>query len=248
VGFIHGVMNTDNMTISGETIDYGPCAFMDVYDPKTVFSSIDHAGRYAYGNQPQVAHWNLARLAETLLPLMADDQDTAVERATAVLSSFPDRFSTYWDAGMREKLGLDGDPGALANDLLELMHAQGVDWTEGFRALPAAARGDRGPARALFVDRAAFDAWADRWEQEMPADEAEREIRAAAMERVNPAYIPRNHLVEEALAAAVEGDMDPFAKLVEVVAAPFDERPGLERYAAPPPMDFGATYRTFCGT
>jgi uncharacterized protein YdiU (UPF0061 family) len=247
VGFVHGVMNTDNMTISGETIDYGPCAFVDAFDPAAVFSSIDHGGRYAYGNQPRIAQWNLARFAETLLPLLHPDSAPAVEAATAVLESFPGRFAGHWDRGMRAKLGLPPEAdhdGALANELLALLHAQGIDFTAFFRALSKALLGDAEPARSLFAEPAAFDAWAERWRAQLTPD---REATAAAMDRVNPLYIPRNHLVEEALAAATAGDLGPFERLVGVLAQPFDERPGLERYAAAAPATFGP-YRTFCGT
>jgi len=250
VGFIHGVMNTDNMTISGETIDYGPCAFMEAFDPATVFSSIDHAGRYAYGNQPRIAQWNLARLAETLLPAFHADIDTATATATEVLQSFSDRFQRYWSQGMRAKLGLthdQGDDGALIDDLLELLRAQRVDYTSCFRALSSAVRGDAGPARSLFAEPSAFDAWAQRWREQLSAQGADSENVAEAMDRVNPVYIPRNHRVEEALAAATGGDMEPFHRLLDVVVKPFDERPGLEPYAGPAPPDFGE-YRTFCGT
>ena len=245
VGFVHGVMNTDNMAVSGETIDYGPCAFMDAYDPATVFSSIDHGGRYAYANQPPIAQWNLARLAETLLPLLHDDPGAAHAAATGVLQSFPDRYLAYWRAGMRAKLGLAGDAGALADDLLALLQQQRVDFTRCFRALSLAARGDAQPARSLFTDPSAFDAWSDRWLAALPAD---RESAADAMDRVNPVYIPRNHLVEEALTAATAGDLEPLEQLLAALAAPFDERPGLERYSTPAPPDFGCDYRTFCGT
>ena len=249
VGFVHGVMNTDNMAISGETIDYGPCAFMEAFDPATVFSSIDHGGRYAYGNQPRIAQWNLVRLAETLLPLVHVDADEAAAAATAVLRSFPDRFDSYWSRGMRAKLGMaDGRPadGALTDDLLGLLHAQGVDFTSCFRALSSWLRGNRAAARSLFTDPAAFDAWADRWMRQIGHA---RDLPAAAdeMERVNPVYIPRNHLVEEALASATEGDLEPFEQLLHALTRPFDERPGLERYAAPASSSLGA-YRTFCGT
>ena len=253
VGFVHGVMNTDNMTISGETIDYGPCAFMEAFDPATVFSSIDHGGRYAYGNQPQAAQWNLARLAEALLPLIDPDVEAALEPVGDVLRTFPDRFHAVWSAGMRAKLGFDveGDAdedGALMADLLALMHAQRVDFTSAFRSLAEAARGDASAARLLFVgDLAAFDAWAGRWRARLERDGADPRERAAAMDRVNPLYIARNHHVEDALAAATEGDLGPFDRLLEVVRAPFDERPGLEAYEGPAPESFGA-YRTFCGT
>ena len=243
-GFIHGVMNTDNMTISGETIDYGPCAFLDAFDPATVYSSIDSGGRYAYGNQPLVAEWNLARLAEALLPLIHEDQERAVEAAVASLEAFRTQYSAAWLAGMKAKLGLagpvpDGEAAQLADDLLALLQAGRADYTSFFRDLGSAARGHAGPARNRTADPAAFDAWAQRWLALGPD--------AAAMDRANPAYIPRNHLVEEALAAATNDDLGPLAGLLEAVTAPYDERPGLERYAVGAPEDFGP-YRTFCGT
>ena len=243
VGFIHGVMNTDNMAISGETIDYGPCAFMDAYDVDTVFSSIDHMGRYAYGNQPAIAQWNLARLAEPLLPLVDADTPTAVEQATAVLNTFPERYRRAFADGMRAKLGLPADhDAALLGDLVELL--PGVDHTTFFRALAESLRRDGDPARALFDDPSAYDAWRERWHAALRTDAHET---AAAMDRVNPLYIPRNHLVEEALAAATAGDIEPFERLVDVLKRPFDQRPGLEVYAEPAPATFGP-YRTFCGT
>jgi uncharacterized protein YdiU (UPF0061 family) len=245
VGFIHGVMNTDNMTISGETIDYGPCAFMEAFDPATVYSSIDDRGRYAYGNQPVVAEWNLARLAEALLPLVSDDQEQAVNLAVEALGRFRGQYSDAWSAGMRTKLGLpegldDAVVNPLVDELVALLQASHVDHTSFFRHLGAAARGDGEPARGLFLDLAAFDAWAERWRALDPD--------ADAMDRANPVYIPRNHLVEEALTAATAGDLAPFERLLDVVGSPFEARPGLERYAARAPEDFGATYRTFCGT
>ena len=250
VGFIHGVMNTDNMTISGETIDFGPCAFMDAFDPATVFSSIDHGGRYAYGNQPQIAQWNLARLAETLLPLFDVETDAAIAAATDVLQSFTDRYHGYWGDGMRAKLGLGdaqrGD-GELIDDLLALLHAQKVDFTSCFRALSSSILGEAAPARSLFVEPSAFDAWAVRWRTRLSSQTRDPQAIAAAMDRVNPLYIPRNHQVEEALAAATDGDLGPFQRLLGVLAQPFDERPGLESYAAPAPPSF-TPYRTFCGT
>lgn len=243
VGFVHGVMNTDNMTISGETIDYGPCAFMEAYDPATVFSSIDSWGRYAYGDQPSIAAWNLARFAETLLPLFSDDQDEALALAQDSLNGFRDHYFAAYVAGMRSKLGLrDVDEETLTpliTDLLDQLGQSRVDHTSFYRALGRAARGDTEPARGLFVDLAAFDRWSARWQALAPD--------ADAMDRVNPVYIPRNQLVEEALTAATEGDLDPFSRLLAAVTAPYDERPGLERYAEPAPEDFGA-YRTFCGT
>jgi serine/tyrosine/threonine adenylyltransferase len=244
VGFVHGVMNTDNMTISGETIDYGPCAFMDAYDPATVYSSIDHGGRYAYGNQPVVAQWDLARLAEALLPLLHDDQEQAVALAVESLERFPEQYGDAWSAGMRAKLGLpegldDTVAAPLVDEVLTLLQADHVDFTSFFRALAGAARGDVDPARNLFLDLAGFDGWAERWRALGPD--------ADGMDRVNPVYIPRNHLVEEALTAGTDGDLDPLHRLLDAVHRPYDERPGLERYAAPAPQDFGA-YRTFCGT
>lgn len=242
VGFVHGVMNTDNTTISGETIDYGPCAFMDTFDPATVFSSIDHTGRYAYGNQPAVAQWNLARLGETLLPLIDEDTAAAVEAATEVVSSFAERYERYWASGMAAKLGLEAPDAPLVQDLLALLHAQRVDFTQFFRALSAHLRGCQ--VRSLFAEPGASDAWVARWEALLPPD---RGAVAAAMDRANPVYIPRNHVVEEALAAATAGDMAPFHRLVDVVTGPFVERPGLERYAEPAPPGCGR-HVTYCGT
>ena len=244
VGFVHGVMNTDNMTISGETIDYGPCAFMEAFDPATVYSSIDEGGRYAYANQPPAAQWNLARLAEALLPLLDDDQDRAVEIATAALGAFPDRYSAAWSAGMRAKLGLpagleEAVVTAVVDDLLEIMRAGHVDWTTFFRALGSAARGDTEPARSLVLDLPAFDDWTARWQALAPDGDL--------MDRTNPVYVPRNHLVEEALDAGTAGDLAPLHALLDVLAAPFDVRPGLERFAEPAPDGFGH-YTTYCGT
>jgi uncharacterized protein YdiU (UPF0061 family) len=240
VGFIHGVMNTDNMTISGETIDYGPCAFMEAYDPATVYSSIDHSGRYAYANQPVVAQWNLARLAETLLVLISDEQQTAIDLAVAALGGFTTAYDAAWSAGMQAKLGLadEPDPG-LVQDLLAQLQQSRVDYTSFFRQLAAAARGDAEPARGWFVDLAAFDDWLARWRALGPDPDA--------MDRVNPIYVPRNQLVEEALTAGTSGDLGPLERLLDATGRPFDERPGLERYATPAADDFGP-YQTFCGT
>jgi uncharacterized protein YdiU (UPF0061 family) len=242
VGFVHGVMNTDNTTISGETIDYGPCAFLDAFDPSTVYSSIDETGRYAYGNQPVVMEWNLARLAEALLPLLDDDEEQAVSLAVEALGGFRRDYATAWSAGLSAKLGLagrtDDGVGPLAQELLALLSANRVDLTSFFRALGRAARGDAEPARSLVLDLAGFDAWAQRWRALSPD--------GAAMDRVNPVYVPRNHLVEEALAAATDGDLAPLHRLLEALHDPYEERPGLERYAAPGPDD--GRYRTFCGT
>ena len=244
LGFVHGVMNTDNTTISGETIDYGPCAFLDAFDAATVFSSIDSTGRYAYGNQPAIAQWNLARLAEAVLPLLDDDEERAIALAVEALEGFAPRYHAAWSAGMRRKLGLpdaveDAVAASLVEALLTLMQENHVDHTSFFRGLSGAVRGDAEPVRALFLDLAGVDAWLERWRALGPDD--------AGMDRVNPVYIPRNHLVEEALAAATDGDLAPLGRLLEAVTAPFDARPGLERYAEPAPEHFGA-YRTFCGT
>jgi uncharacterized protein YdiU (UPF0061 family) len=251
VGFIHGVMNTDNMTVSGETIDYGPCAFMDAYDPGTVYSSIDHGGRYAYGRQPAIAQWNLARLGETLLPLLDDDGDTAVAAATEVLTSYSDRFRLHWQAGMGAKLGL-GSVGEhdqeLFDDLLETMRAHKVDYSSMFRALASVVRGEDDQLRSVVADPDAFRPWIDRWQQRLAHEGRAGVAVAAAMDAVNPLYIPRNHLVEEALEAATAGDPAPFERLLDVVTSPFQARPGHERYAEPAPGSFSRCYQTFCGT
>jgi uncharacterized protein YdiU (UPF0061 family) len=244
VGFVHGVMNTDNMTISGETIDYGPCAFMDAFDPGAVYSSIDAGGRYAYANQPLIAEWNLTRLAEALLPLLHEDQEQAVALAVESLGAFRKLYSAAWSGGMNAKLGLptDSDSGSvspLIDDLLSMLEGERVDYTSFFRSLGSAARGAPEAARSLFAEPAEFNAWSEKWLALAPD--------AGMMDRVNPVYIPRNHLVEEALDAATAGDLDPFRRLVDVLAHPYTERPGLERYAGPAPADFGS-YRTFCGT
>jgi uncharacterized protein YdiU (UPF0061 family) len=244
VGFVHGVMNTDNMTISGETIDYGPCAFMEAFDPATVYSSIDEGGRYAYGNQPVVAQWNLARLAEALLPLIHEEPEQAVALAVEAVGTFARQYSSAWLTGMRAKLGLpdgldDTIASELANELLTLLHDNHVDYTSFFRPLGAAARGNPEPARSLVLDLATVDGWLERWRALGP--------RADAMDQVNPVYIPRNHLVEQALGAANDGDLDPLNELLDAVREPFVERAGRERFAAAAPQDFGV-YRTFCGT
>ena len=250
VGFIHGVMNTDNVTISGETIDYGPCAFMDRFDPATVFSSIDHGGRYAYGNQPMIMQWNLARLAEALLPLLDDDTDTAIARATAALESFPERFTRRFDAGMRAKLGLDGlDVDAtLADGFLALLHAQSVDMTSGFRALSTVLRGDADAARSLFTEPEAFDEWSTRWQATVATRGLTADAVADEMDAINPVVIPRNHLVEEALDAATAGDLSQFDELLVAVSDPFSTRSADdERVTQPPPAD-ARPHVTFCGT
>jgi serine/tyrosine/threonine adenylyltransferase len=251
VGFIHGVMNTDNTTISGETIDYGPCAFIEAYDPRTVFSSIDHQGRYAFGNQPAIAQWNLARLAEALLPLIDADSERAVQAATEVVDEFPALYHARSLEVQRAKLGLadtaaDADDRALVDDWLHLLHTHRVDHTLGFRRLAEAAAGDDDALRALFGDaREAPAGWLARWRLRLGSggDLATRIARA------NPIYIPRNHQVEAALAAAVEqGDVDPFDRLLAALSRPFDERAEFADYALPAPPELTAGYRTFCGT
>lgn len=251
VGFIHGVMNTDNVTISGETIDYGPCAFMDRYAPDTVFSSIDHNARYAYGRQPQVMLWNLSRFAETLLPLIDSDQERAIATATATLETFVPRYEAHWLRGMRAKLGMqteqDGDEHFVGDFLIALHHGE-VDFTLAFRSLAKAVLGDRKVLRSMFGCTERIDAWLERWAARLELDGVEAPARAKAMQRANPAFIPRNHKVEEALDAAVErSDLGPFRELLEVIRHPFDEQPGREAYALPAPLD-AAPYQTFCGT
>ena len=253
VGFIHGVMNTDNTTISGETIDYGPCAFMDRHDPRTVFSSIDHGGRYAYGNQPRILQWNLARLAEALLPLIDDDEKRAVARATPILEAYVQHFQRAWQAELDAKLGLRSDlvgsaaARALRDGLSLFMTDQRVDHTLFFRRLADAARGDDTSIRALFEDPKAFDAWAEDWRALLPSGRDERAATASAMDRVNPIYIPRNHRVEAALEAASRGDVEPFRTLLGVLEEPFAERPGLDVFGEPAPAD-APPHRTYCGT
>jgi uncharacterized protein YdiU (UPF0061 family) len=247
VGFVHGVMNTDNMAISGETLDFGPCASLDDFDPRTVFSSIDHGGRYSYAEQPRAAQWNLTRLAEALIPLLADDDAAAVAVANEVLATFPPRFADAWLAGMRRKLGFadeeDGDL-ALAEDLLARMHRQRADFTLTFRRLADAVSG---PGAAIpFADPAVFEDWAVGWRARLargpgtPADHAAR-IRGA-----NPACIPRNHRIEQAIAAAEGGDLGPFEALHAVLARPYDD-PAATEYQAPPRPE-ERVLQTFCGT
>jgi len=251
VGFVHGVMNTDNMTISGETIDYGPCAFIDGYDPAAVFSSIDSHGRYAYGNQPKIAQWNLARLAETLLDLInPDDSDDAVRQASAVITGFPLAYERAWLAGMRAKLGLaraEPEDMELATGLLSVLETQSADFTRVFRSLSAAVAGDVAASRVLFSNPAGFDLWLTLWQARLTREDGATEDRVAAMNRVNPVYIPRNHMVEAALQSATKGDLAPFERLIDVLDDPFTERPGLEVFALGAPSDFGP-YTTFCGT
>ena len=251
VGFVHGVMNTDNTTISGETIDYGPCAFIDAYDPKAVFSSIDEYGRYAFGNQPPIMQWNLSRFAETLVDLVnPEDSEDAVRQLTNEINAFPSHYQALWLNGMRAKLGLfkvlPGDLD-LANDLLAAAEAQGVDYTGLFRAMGVFVRGNVTPVRALFADPAPFDVWMDRYLRRMRDETIPETARADAMDRVNPIYIPRNHLVDAALSAAVAGDMAPFDRLLALVSAPFTEQADAEEYARPAPESFGK-FTTSCGT
>jgi uncharacterized protein YdiU (UPF0061 family) len=253
VGFIHGVMNTDNMAVSGETIDFGPCAFMDSYDPAAVFSSIDRQGRYAYGNQPHAALWNLARFAETLLPIIDASADRAAELASEVLAEFSTHFSDLLLAGMRRKLGLsvgeDGDA-ALAEDLLDAMHRNQADFTLTFRGLCGAAEREAGDAvvRSLFVNPREYDEWASRWRARLTRESVEPRARAEAMRRVNPAVIPRNHRIEQVIRAAVENqDFEPFAELSAVLSQPHLSLKGFESYADPP-QPGERVLATFCGT
>jgi uncharacterized protein YdiU (UPF0061 family) len=256
IGFVHGVMNTDNTSISGETIDYGPCAFMEAYDPATVFSSIDHGGRYAYGNQARVMQWNLARLAEALLPMMAleaGSEEAALSSANEALLSFEPQFAKARSSGLREKLGLlterEGDA-ALAEGLLERMAANRADFTLTFRRLcdaAAGAVGDEG-VRTLFADPGAYDGWAAQWRQRLDQENANGQDRAAAMRSVNPLFIPRNHLVEAVIEAATwRQDFAPFEALLDAVSRPYDERPGLEKYSTPARPE-ERVLQTFCGT
>ena len=248
VGFIHGVMNTDNMAISGETIDYGPCAFMDHYDPATVFSSIDMRGRYAYASQPRIAQWNLARLAETLLPLIDADQNRAIARATEVVNAFPEQYERQWLKGMRAKLGLVSEDEAdlnLATGFLTAMLGKKVDYTLAFRYLADAVLGDEEAIRALFADPSAYDLWSDHWRARLACEPVAPVARAQAMRRVNPMFIPRNHRVEEALSAAVDrDDYAPFETLLNILSRPFDDHAEFSAFAQPPPAG-RERYQTF---
>jgi uncharacterized protein YdiU (UPF0061 family) len=245
VGFIHGVMNTDNMALSGETIDYGPCAFMDTYDPATVFSSIDTGGRYAYGNQPPIAQWNLARLAEAMLPLFDADSNRAVERATSALDRFPDLFEQHWLDGMRPKLGLftpEPDDRELVTGLLAWMHGRSADYTNTFRSL----------TRGRLIEDAGQDdaelkAWHDRLEARRRRQAQSLAEAGRLMRQHNPAYIPRNHHVEDALlAATTRDDLSVMERLLEVLTAPYDH--DRERPMFTDPGASERPYRTFCGT
>lgn len=253
LGFIHGVMNTDNMAVSGETIDYGPCAFLDNYDPAKVFSSIDQHGRYAYANQPRIAQWNLARLAEAMLPLLDKDRDRGVEKAQALITGFRPRFDQAYLTGLKAKMGLETDQPddpVLLQDLLDRMHQGEADFTLTFRALCKAADDQAADAEigALFSDPTLYDDWAKRWRSRLALEPDHDAGRGTHMRAVNPAYIPRNHLIEALIKSAVEdGDYGPFNQMVDVMAHPFEEQAGRELYATPPLPEERVT-KTFCGT
>lgn len=246
VGFIHGVMNTDNMTISGETIDYGPCAFMDTYDPKTVFSSIDTHGRYAYENQPSIAAWNLARFAEALLPLLHDDQNQAVKLAQDAIEDFKPLFHKHWLEGMRAKLGIfnqEPQDQALIEDLLNMMHSHQADYTNTFLALTF-----NRPEGTALNNKDEFNNWHERWQARLGRQQESKDSSQQLMRNNNPALIPRNHRVEEALEAAVEKkDLSVMNHLLNALSNPYDHRPEQREYAAPPAPS-ACPYRTFCGT
>lgn len=256
LGFIHGVMNTDNMTISGEGIDYGPCAFMDAYDPSTVFSSIDHGGRYSYGNQARVATWNLARLAETMLGLFSDDTEAAVEMATETVNGFVDRFAQHWNALMAAKLGFAEVPTnceELVSNLLTAMHKDRLDWTRAFRSLSGTLRADSPGVSDPIADdgseqSAELSEWISRWRAQLSDSGVDHQDAATRMDSVNPVYIPRNHIVHDVLQDATAGSLTGFEELIEVLSDPFTERPGLERFAAGSSAQFAASFQTFCGT
>jgi uncharacterized protein YdiU (UPF0061 family) len=257
VGFIHGVMNTDNMSVAGETIDYGPCAFLDAYDPGAVFSSIDRGGRYAYGRQPGIGLWNLTRFAECLLPLLADEPEAAVAEATGALDSYAPAVDAAYQRGFRRKLGLGTEreeDGALIEDLLGAMAVNAADFTLTFRALGDASRSDVSSTpdddavRRLFADPGAYDAWALRWRRRLAEEPVDPVARREAMMATNPAFTPRNHRVEAVIQAAVEDDdFAPFEELLGVLSRPFDEQPAFARYAEPP-LSHERVHATFCGT
>ena len=251
IGFVHGVMNTDNMTISGETIDYGPCAFMDIYNPSTVFSSIDANGRYAYGNQPGILTWNLTRLAEALLPLINKNKDESIKLLTEVLQLIKPVYTNYWLSIMRSKIGLSKEE---QNDVeliigfLEIMEEEKVDFTITFRLLAKSLIGDSKSIKKLFNNSRRFDGWMMTWQERLSQEGIDYEKIAFSMNKVNPIYIPRNHKVEEALKAAVSDDnIEPFTNLYSILQNPYDEVFGLESFSGPPP-ESDIPYRTFCGT
>ena len=281
VGFIHGVMNTDNMSIAGETIDYGPCAFMEAYDAKAVFSSIDEQGRYSYENQPHIAQWNLARLAEALLPLLSDNEQSAFAVASELIESFSDIYSAHWLTVMRAKLGLNAQfdhaaDAALVNEWLLLLQTNQVDFTGSWRKLADAAEGDLSALRDMFTNQVALNAWLVKWQARCtsedgedgedgedsaivsnealatgsPAPESHQGLsRAERMRKVNPLFIPRNHRVEEALAAASDHDkLEPFNQLMSALRNPYAADEDLMRFAESAPSNFTASYHTFCGT
>jgi uncharacterized protein YdiU (UPF0061 family) len=251
VGFIHGVMNTDNMAISGETIDYGPCAFMDRYHPATVFSSIDVQGRYAYANQPLIARWNLARFAETLLPHLDADESRAIERAAEIIGTFNERYQQFWLEGMRAKLGLSNQESGdsdLAKQFLSMLHDHSIDFTLAFRYLADAAEGRTQRLRSLFADASAFNRWHAQWSDRLLRNPVEPSVRAATLRQVNPIFIPRNHRVEAALSAAVaHADYAPFTALLQVLSRPYEDQPEYDAWAEPAAQD-QPPYQTFCGT
>ena len=250
VGFIHGVMNTDNMSVAAETIDYGPCAFMDAYDPGTVYSSIDHGGRYAYGSQPRIAQWNLSRLAESLLPIIDEDQDKAVEEAQAAIDSFPERFEQAYLERFRAKLGLleaHPDDAELVESLLRAMAENGADFTNGFRALCDAAEGKYDSIRKELGESTVANDSLRRWNERLAREDADPAVRAAVMRLANPAVIPRNHRVEAALEAAVSGNLDPFEDLLQVLASPWEDRTDSAAFRSPP-EPHEVVHQTFCGT
>ena len=251
VGFIHGVMNTDNMTVSGETIDYGPCAFMDYYSPDTVFSSIDRHGRYAYQNQPPITQWNLARLAETLLPLIDENTEHAIELATNALDKFPEKYTEHWLAGMRAKIGLsivEENDLALINDLLAAMDGQQVDFTLLFHKLVDLLQGQEQEVYAQFKDASLFKAWVERWRERLSHETQNTDESIQLMYQKNPIYIPRNHKVEEALEAAVShADYSKFEVLINTLSNPYQPQEGKEEYTQPAPNEL-SVYKTFCGT
>jgi serine/tyrosine/threonine adenylyltransferase len=251
IGFIHGVMNTDNMSIAGETIDYGPCAFMDEFNPDAVYSAIDRYGRYAYRNQLAIGEWNLARLAECVLPLLSEDVDVAVADATDALGAYAPAFEKSYHTGMRRKLGLftehEDDP-ALARDFLYALAANRADFTLAFRTLSNAAAGDPSGVRGLFDHPDDYDAWAERWNTRVGMEPMDAAARRNAMRRVNPAFIPRNHRVEAVIRAAVDrDDFAPFDELVTVLSKPFDDQPQFAQYMQPP-QEHERVLQTFCGT
>jgi uncharacterized protein YdiU (UPF0061 family) len=253
VGFIHGVMNTDNMSVSGETIDYGPCAFIDAYDPEAVFSAIDRHGRYAYFRQPAIGGWNLTRFAECLLPLLSEDTDVAVSEAEEALGAYMPAFERAYQEGLRRKLGLlterEGDV-ELGRGLLQAMGAGGADFTLTFRRLCEAAvrEGDESGVRSLFAEPSAYDEWAPLWRRRLLQEPTDAGVRRSAMLSANPAYIPRNHRVEAVIRAAVdENDFAPFHELVAVLSNPFEDQPAFARYADPP-AERERVLQTFCGT